>query len=230
MRAALSLLALGLVACAQSSGGWAELGGPDASPLPGSGGDSGGAGAPTGGTSSSGGGTGGGATSGGTAGAGASNGGSSAGGGGTAGGATADGGASGAAGASASAPKTNGPTITCGGVPCQSPAQHCCITGEGSGNPPSFQCIPAAVGCGITALERMCDAGEDCGASEICCASAGFVSTPSKCRTECLSFEQRTCWTGNECGESGPFCCFFPGRPAGFCAATAHPGATLCVK
>jgi len=146
---------------------------------------------------------------------------------GTAGGA---GGAAGSAGAAPAAPSSNGTTISCNGTPCQSPAQHCCITGEGSGNPPSFQCIPLAVDCGLFALERMCDAGEDCPAGTVCCASTTYPSTPSKCRAECATGEQRTCWTGSECGAEGPFCCFFPGRPAGFCKPAEHAGATLCVK
>lgn len=203
MRAASAVLALTLLACSASGGALGEPGG-------------------AGGTAPSGGAP--------AAWQEPSNGGGS---GGQAGSVTGAGGALGAggeAGALPVGPGSNGPSITCPGAACQAPLQHCCITGEGSGNPPAFQCIPLEIGCGLNALERMCDAGEDCGEGQLCCADTTFGSTPSKCRAECLSGEQRTCWTGSECGSTAAFCCFFPGRPAGFCKESPHPGATLCVS
>ncbi len=206
MRGALPVVALTLAACSASGGALGEPGGAAGAAASG--------GAPAGWEEAS--------ISGGS--------------GGQAGGVSGAGGQSGAAGASDDGgalpvgPGSNGPSITCPGVACQAPLQHCCITGEGSGNPPAFQCIPLEIGCGLNALERMCDAGEDCGEGQLCCADTTFGSTPSKCRAECLSGEQRTCWTGSECGSTAAFCCFFPSRPAGFCKESPHPGATLCVK
>lgn len=202
MRGALSLLALCLLACSAAGGALGEPGG-DAGAEPRAE-PSGGAPAASGGASSN-------PNSGGQTASGAA-------------------GATGQDAASPVGPTSNGSSITCPGAPCQAPLQHCCINGEGSGNPPLYQCIPSDIGCGLSALERMCDAGEDCGDGQVCCADTAYPSTPSKCRSECLSGEQPTCWTGAECGAAGTFCCFFPGRPAGFCNESAHAGATLCVK
>ncbi|MBK7583187.1 MAG: hypothetical protein IPI67_23685 [Myxococcales bacterium] len=139
-------------------------------------------------------------------------------------------GSGGGQGGGASGPVSNGAVISCSNTPCQAGAQHCCITGEGSGNPPAFQCIPASVSCGLSALTRQCDGPEDCASGERCCANTLFPSTPAACRAQCSEGEQPTCWGAAECGSLGPHCCFFAGRPAGFCKSSPHPGATLCVQ
>ncbi len=163
----------------------------------GSGGSGGGGGtAGTGGTGGTGGGTGG--TGGGTAGTGGMGGGP----GGTGGGAS------------------SGPdAVSCGNATCSN-GQACCLTSGGFGTPPSMSCGDT---CSGTAATLRCDAAEDCGTGQVCCAT--FVQQGpmasyrgSECASSCTGTGKVTlCTPGstNQCPR-GQSCQRSQTLPAGF--------------
>jgi hypothetical protein len=118
--------------------------------------------------------------------------------------------------------------LWCGGLAislCDPATQRCCAESV-----LHHECQPRELTCPWEWATILCDGPEDCGAGERCCADLIDVRTPTSCRPACLGPQVHLCHGASDCGPGEPFCCFFPGRFAGFCGDAEAPGADRCER
>ncbi|MFO0572074.1 MAG: hypothetical protein U0263_41005 [Polyangiaceae bacterium] len=121
------------------------------------------------------------------------------------------------------APQSNGPVTTCSITPYPVPSTAASPV-TAAAILPSFQCLPSGISCGLFALERECDAAEDCARQRALLRQHVAVSTPSACQASVSRVSSPRAGPAPSAARWDPIAASFPGARRGFLQDQRAPG------